>query len=91
MAVTQDAQGLAKAERAIVRERVVRRGHGKTASEQRLRTEFVGFEALTSYDQYGDAEVTQHAQRKITWVSPSMPWWCANGRIASPKRKARSI
>ena len=38
MAVTQDAQGLAKAERASVRERVVRRGHGKTASEQRLRT-----------------------------------------------------
>src|SRR5881275_2754934 len=63
MAVTQDAQGLAKAERAVVRERVVRRGHGKTATDQRLRTELVGIEALTSYDQYGEAEVTQHAHR----------------------------
>src|SRR5438270_1559472 len=64
MAVTQDAQGLAKAERASVRERVVRRGHGKTASEQRLRTELVGVEALTSYDQYGDAADTHNAHRK---------------------------
>src|SRR5438552_7068079 len=63
MAVTQDAQGLAKAERAIVRERVVRRGHGKSATEQRLRTELVGLEALTSYDQYGDAEYTHNAHR----------------------------
>ena len=64
MAVTQDAQGLAKAERVIVRERVVRRGHGKTATDQRLRTEVVGIEALTSYDQYGDAAYTHNAHRK---------------------------
>jgi Transposase DDE domain len=64
MAVTQDAQGLAKAERAVVRERVVRRGHGKTAKDQRLRTELVGLEALTSYDQYGEAQDTQHAHRR---------------------------
>ena len=64
MAVTQDAQGLAKGERASVRERVVRRGHGKTATEQRLRTELVGVEALTSYDQYGDAAYTQNAHRR---------------------------
>src|SRR5437899_3203352 len=64
MAVTQDAQGLAKDERASVRERVVRRGHGKTATDQRLRTELVGIEALTSYDQYGDAEYTHNAHRK---------------------------
>src|SRR5579863_4234766 len=63
MAVTQDAQGLAKGERASVRERVVRRGHGKTATEQRLRTELVGVEALTSYDQYGAAADTQYAHR----------------------------
>ena len=63
MAVTQDAQGLARDERAIVRERVVRRGHGKTAKDQRLRTELVGLEALTSYDQYGDAAYTQNAHR----------------------------
>ena len=64
MAVTQDAQGVAKGERASVRERVVRHGHGKSATEQRLRTELVGVEALTSYDQYGDAADTQHAHRK---------------------------
>lgn len=63
MAVTQDAQGLAKDERAVVRERVVRRGHGKSAKDQRLRTELVGVEALTSYDQYGDADYTQNAHR----------------------------
>src|SRR5437588_10652215 len=55
MAVTQDAQGLASRERAMVRERVVRRGHGKTAKDQRLRTELVGIEALTSSAQEGDA------------------------------------
>src|SRR2546429_5104493 len=64
MAVTQDAQGLAKDERAVVRERVGRRGHGKTAKEQRLGTELVGLKALNSYDQYGEAEVTQHAHRQ---------------------------
>jgi len=64
MAVTQDAQGLAKAERAVVRERVVRRGHGKTAKDLRLRTELVGIEALTSYDQYGDVADTHNAHRK---------------------------
>jgi DDE family transposase len=64
MAVVQDAHGLAKGERAQVRERVVRHGHGKTASEERLRTELVGLEALTSYDSYGAAEETQHAQRR---------------------------
>src|SRR5260370_10649485 len=63
MAVTQDAQGLAKGERAVVRERVVRRGHGKSATDQRLRTELVGIAALTSYDPYGEAEVTHHAHR----------------------------
>jgi hypothetical protein len=64
MAVTQDAQGLAKGERAVVRERVVRHGHGKTAKQQRLRTELVGVQALTSYDSYGDPEHTQYAHRR---------------------------
>ena len=64
MAVTQDAHGLAKGERAVVRERVVRHGHGKTAKEQRLRTELVAVEALTSYDSYGDPEQTQYAHRR---------------------------
>jgi hypothetical protein len=39
MAVTHDMQGLANAERAVVRESVVRRGHGKTATDQRVRTD----------------------------------------------------
>jgi hypothetical protein len=64
MAVVQDAHGLATGERARVRERVVHHGHGKTASEERLRTELVGLEALTSYDSYGAAQQTQHAQRR---------------------------
>jgi len=61
--VTQDAQGIARHERASERDRVVRHGHGKTATEQRVRTAVVGVEALTSYDQYGDATHTQHAHR----------------------------
>src|SRR5260221_3771913 len=64
MAVVQDAHGLAQGERPRVRERVVRHGHGKTAREERLRTEVVGLEALTSYDSYGAAEQTQHAHRR---------------------------
>jgi Transposase DDE domain len=64
MAVVQDAQSIAKGERARVRERVVTHGHGKTAHEERLRTEVVEIEALTSYDSYGEAEQTQHAQRR---------------------------
>lgn len=64
MAVVQDAQGLAKGERAVVRERVVSHGHGKQATQERLRTELVGVPALTSYDTYGDAEATQYAHRR---------------------------
>jgi hypothetical protein len=64
MVVTQDAQALAKRERAHVRERVVRHGHGKTATEERLRTELVGIEGLTTYDSYGDPEQTQYAHRR---------------------------
>jgi hypothetical protein len=64
MAVTQDAQALAKGERVRVREQVVRHGHGKAAKEERLRTELVGIEALTSYDAYGDPEQTQYAHRR---------------------------
>ena len=64
MAVTQDAQALAKRERLRVRERVVHHGHGKTATQERLRTELVGIEGLTTYDSYGDPEQTQHAHRR---------------------------
>jgi hypothetical protein len=58
MAVVQDAQGLAKGER------VVSHGHGKQATQQRLRTELVPIAALTSYDSYGETEETQHAHRR---------------------------
>ncbi len=64
MTVTLDAQALAKRERVQARERVVRHGHGKTAREERLRTELVGIEGLTTYDQYGEAEHTQYAHRR---------------------------
>ncbi len=64
MTVVQDAQGIAQGERAVVRERVVGHGHGKTATQQRLRTEVVGIAALTSYDSYGEAEHTQYAHRR---------------------------
>ncbi len=64
MAVVQDAQGLAKGERVVVRERVVGHGHGKKATQERLRTELVSVPALTSYDSYGEVEDTQYAQRR---------------------------
>ncbi len=64
MVVTQDAQALASRERAQVREHVVRHGHGKTATQERLRTELVGIEALTTYDSYGEQEQTQYAHRR---------------------------
>jgi hypothetical protein len=64
MAVTADAQALAKGERAKVRQQVVRHGHGKEAKEEVLRTELVGIEALSSYDAYGDPEQTKSAHRR---------------------------
>ena len=64
MSVTLDAQALAKGERAKVREEVMRHGHGKEAKEERLRTELVGIEALSSYDAYGEAEQTKLAHRR---------------------------
>ena len=64
MAVTQDAQALAKRERAQAREQVVRHGHGKTASQERLRTELVGIDGLTTYDSYGDPGQTQYSYRR---------------------------
>src|SRR5438477_4654158 len=64
MSVTQDAQALAKRERVRTRERVVRHGHGKTATEERVRTELVGIEGLTTYDSYGDPEYSRQAQRR---------------------------
>src|SRR5438105_3180328 len=61
VSVTQDAHALAKRERVRTRERVVRHGHGKTATEERVRTELVGIEGLTTYDSYGDPEYSRQA------------------------------
>jgi hypothetical protein len=43
---------------------VVRHGHGKTATEERLRTELVGIAGLRTYDSYGDPEQTKAAHRR---------------------------
>ncbi len=90
MAVTQDAQALAKGERGQVRERVVRHGHGKTAREERLRTELVGIEGLTTYDAYGDPEQTRVTLiGAITKASLSTLWSCVAGTIGCQPRTAR--
>ena len=64
MSVVQDAQGLAKGERATVRERIVRHGHGKQSTQERLRTELVGLEALSSYDSYGEESQTHWSHQR---------------------------
>lgn len=64
MSVAIDAQAVAKMQRSCHRERVVRHGHGKNAREERLRTELVGIEALTTYDAYGEAEQTKQHHRR---------------------------
>lgn len=70
LAVVADAHGLAKGERAMVRERVVSHGHGKKAIQERLRTELVSVPALTSYESYGEAEHTQYAHRRDSVGQP---------------------
>ena len=90
MVVTQDAQALAKRERVQVRERVVRHGHGKTATEERLRTELVGIEELTTYDTYGRPSRPNTRIGAITKGNPSMPSLCADGTIASRPARGRS-
>jgi hypothetical protein len=64
MAVTQDAQALAATMKSQRREQLVHHGHGKLATTERLRTELVGIEALTTYDAYGDAEHERHKHRR---------------------------
>lgn len=88
MSVTQDAQTLAKRERVHTRERVVCHGHGRTATEERLRTELVGIAGLTTYDDYGDRQQTRVTPIGVpTKASLSTPWWCEASTIAC--RRAR--
>ena len=59
-----DGEDLWQVHRQGVRFVVVRHGHGKKATQERLRTELVGIEGLTTYDSYGEPEQTQYAQRR---------------------------
>ena len=89
--VVRHAQALAKRERAQVRERVVRHGHGKTASQERLRTELVSIEGLTTYESYVDQEQTRVTRTgAITKDSKSSPSSCAAGTIERRRPTARS-
>lgn len=64
MVVRQDAQALARDEKAVARVRVVRHGHGRTATTETLTTRLVGIASLTTYDDYGDPEQARHRNRK---------------------------
>ena len=64
MAVTEDARALAREETPTERVRVVRHGHGRTATTEERRTRLVGIAALTTYDQYGPPEQARHRNRK---------------------------
>jgi hypothetical protein len=67
MAVTVDARALATAGEGVTSGRrvlEVRHGQGKTAWTERLETEVVGIEGLTSYDQYGSEEHARRRNRK---------------------------
>jgi hypothetical protein len=63
MVVREDAHALARAETAVERVRVVRHGHGRTATTETLTTRLVGIAALTTYDDYGDPEQARHRNR----------------------------
>jgi hypothetical protein len=64
MSVATDAQALAKEEPSVSRVQVVRHGHGKNGSVERLRTELVGIAALTTYDSYGEAGQEKQRHRR---------------------------
>ena len=85
------AQALAKRERVQVREPVVRQGRGKTAREERLRTELVGIEALTTYDSSGEREPTRVTPIGVIMKdSPSTRSSCAAGTIGCLPARGRS-
>jgi len=66
MAVTADARSVAVAGTGYVKERVeaIRHGHGRMATTEQRRTRLVGVEALTTYDDYGDAAHARRRNRK---------------------------
>jgi DDE family transposase len=63
MAVREDALALARDEKGVERVRVVRHGHGRTATTEKLTTRLVGIAGLTTYDDYGDPEHVRQRNR----------------------------
>ena len=61
MAVREDAKALAREGQVVERVQEVRRGHGRKATTEELKTRLVRIEGLTTYDGYGSEE---HARRK---------------------------
>lgn len=100
MAVREDAQALARAEKAVERVRVVRHGHGKKAWTEELTTRLVGIADLTTYDAYVDPAEGLHRNRTDytpqrlnavvvrTWESREYPTggmvYLTNGSVADP-------
>ncbi len=72
MAVTADARALAAAGEGVVgrRVRTVSHGQGQQAWTERLETEVVGIEGLTTYDQYGTEEHARRRNRKAFQGNP---------------------
>jgi Transposase DDE domain len=100
MAVREDALALARDDKGSARVRVVRHGHGRTATTEELTTRLVGIAGLTTYDAYGDPEQTPHANRSDyvgqplnavvvhTWNNRTDPTggpvYLTNGPVADP-------
>jgi hypothetical protein len=63
MAVREDARALARDEEGVERVRVVRHGHGRSATTENLMARLVGIARPTTYDDYGDPEQVRHRNR----------------------------
>jgi hypothetical protein len=64
MVVKEDAKALAGEGKVVERVQVVRRGHGRKATTEELKTRLVGIEGLTTYDDYGSEEHARQKNRK---------------------------
>lgn len=100
MSVRADALALAARAPGTRRARVVRHGHGRTASTETLATVLVGLTGLATYDAYGDPARTKEHLRKDyagtplnavvvrTWDNRTPkgggPVYLTNGPVADP-------
>lgn len=100
MAVREDAKALAREGKVVERVQVVRHGHGQRAWTEELRTQVVGIEGLTTYDDYGTEEHARHKNRKgfegnainavvvVTWENREQgskgPVYLTNGAVKDP-------